>query len=482
MLGLSPQELLQELKPVFYPRSIAIIGASPKSQNAGSGWVFGLVASGFSGGIYPVNPRGGEMFGLKVYPSLASIPAPVDYVIVSIPREAVPGLLDECIAKKIRAIHFFTAGYSELGDTTSNKMENELMQKARRGDFHIIGPNCIGNFCTESKIPLSPMAFMSEIGTVSFISQSGGMGAKLAESGIARGLKFNKGINFGNGIDLDGIDFLRYMGADPKTSIIGAYFEGARNGRQLLNTMREVSKVKPIVVLKGGRTEVGAAAAKSHTGSLASPVAIWSAAVKQSGVIEVRTIEELTDTLLIFQQLGSWLGKNIAIAGGLADGGGGISVTAGDICSEVGLTIPQLSSQTKEKLTKLLGLVGSILHNPVDVSQAGSSPPILEEAFSIILADPTIDMLIVQEDMGILLRQLDKGSVETVNNSLVKLKDTYNKPVVIVLPPGLNEPERLQTEHKLAQDSIPIFPTMERAARAILRLSRYSQFRATLRN
>ncbi len=474
MLELSPTELLQELKPIFYPESIAIVGVSTSRPNAASGWVSGLVHAGFLGSIYPVNPRGGEMLGLKIYPNLTAIPGHVDYAIISIPRQIVPRILEECAAKKVKFAHFFTAGYSELGDTTSRSLEIEMIQKARQGGFHIIGPNGAGSYCPESKIPYAPTGLMGESGTVSFLTQSGGIGNTFIGSGIARGIKFSKGISFGNGVDLDGTDLLRYLGADPKTSIIGAYFEGAGNGRQLLNAMREVSKAKPIVMLKGGRTEVGSTVVKSHTGSLAVSSAIWSTALKQAGAIEVRTIEELVDTLLIFQQLGRWHGRNIAIASGFAGGGGGIAVAAGDICSEAGLTVPQLSSQTLEKLTKILGLVGSILHNPVDVSQADSKPATLEEAFEAILSDPVIDMLIIQEDIGILLVQSTKEDVDTINSSLINLKNKYNKPIVIVMPPSINEPERLQTEHQLAQGSIPVFPSMERAARAISRLSQYS--------
>ena len=193
MLNLSAQELLQELKPVFYPQSIAVIGASPKNWNAGSGWVQGLVAAGFRGNIYPVNPRGGEMLGLKIYANLMAIPGNVDYVLVAIPREAVPSLLDECAAKRVKVVHFFTAGYGELGDATGRRLEEGMVQKARQGGFHIIGPNCIGNYCPESRVPLGAEGLLGEKGTVGFLSQSGGIAGKLAEIGIGRGIARGKG-------------------------------------------------------------------------------------------------------------------------------------------------------------------------------------------------------------------------------------------------------------------------------------------------
>jgi len=478
----SQKELLQKFKPIFYPESIAIVGASQDTRKAGYGWTRALVDAGFSGNIYPVNPNGNELLGLKGYPSLTAIPGTVDYVIVTIPRNAVPDLLDDCAAKKVKAVHLFTAGFSEIGDDAGHGLEKELARKAQQGGFRIIGPNCIGAYCPGHKIPYGPGKITSESGTVSFVSQSGGVGGKLVELGAARGIKYNKGISFGNGIDLDGVDFLEYMAADPNTSVIGAYLEGSHDGRYLFNIMKEVTKIKPLIVWKGGRTDVGAAAAKSHTGSLASSTTMWSAALKQAGVIEVYSLEELADSLLIFQQLQRWQGEGIAVIGGLADGGGGISVASGDICAELGLIIPPLSLPTRQQLGNLLGQVGSILGNPVDVSQGGGKLSTLKESFKVILADPAIEFLVVQEDMGILLDFMSWENVEAINNILIDIRTRQNKPIVVVLAPGLSETERLRAEYILSQASIPVFPTMRRAAKAIANLSRYSRFQAAIKS
>ena len=474
MIELSQKELLHEFKSIFHPESIAVVGASQDKRKVGYGWVKGLIDAGFSGNIYPVNPRGGKLLGLEIYPSLTAIPKTVDYVIVVIPREVVPGLLDDCAAKKVKAVHFFTAGFSETGETSGHKLEEELIRRAQQGGFRIIGPNCIGTYCPESKIPYGPGGTIGESGPVGLVSQSGGIGNKLVELGVARGIKYSKAISFGNAIDLDSVDFLEYMAADPKTSVIGAYLEGSRDGRRLFSAMKDAARVKPLIVWKAGRTEVGAAAAMSHTGSLTSSAATWSAALKQAGAIEVYNLEELADSLLIFQQLERWQGKGVAIVGGLADGGGGISVSASDICAELGLNIPPLSPSTRQQLTGLLGQVGSILHNPVDISQGGGKPSILQEAIRLILADSAIDLVLVQEDMGILLEYMPWEEVEAMNDILIDFRTKQDKPIVTALPPGLSETQRLQIECKLSQASIPVFPTMERAAKAIINLSRYS--------
>jgi len=471
------KELIREFEPIFYPKSIAVVGISQNIFKVGSLWLKAVVDAGFKGAIYPVHPRGGEFLDLKVYTSIKEIPGIVDYVIVSIPREAVPELLDDC-AHKVKAIHFFTAGFGEAGDITGRKLEEELIRKARQGGFRIIGPNCIGVYSPEVRVPYGPSGRVGEVGSVGFISQSGGIWEKLFELGLARGIKYSKGISFGNGIDLDSPDYMGYMAADPRVSVIGAYLEGAKNGRRLFATMKDTSRLKPLVVWKAGRTDAGAAAAASHTGSLASSAHIWSAALRQAGAIEVQDVEELTDTLLIFQQLGSLnaKGTSIAVVGGLADGGGGISVSASDACAELGLDIPALSSETRRKLTNLLGQVGSILHNPVDVSQSGSNRSTIKEATGLVLADPSIDLVIVQIDAGILLKYFPWELVESIFTTFIELRSECEKPIVIVSPPGTEETRRIDMERKLAGAFIPVFPTMKRAAKAIINLNRYSRF------
>jgi acyl-CoA synthetase (NDP forming) len=475
---LTNEELIREFDPIFYPKSIAVVGVSQNIFKVGSVWLKALVDAGFRGAIYPIHPRGGEFLGLKVYTSIKEIPEVVDYVIVSIPREAVPELLDDC-AHRVKAIHFFTAGFSEAGDVTGRKLEKEIISKAQRGGFRIIGPNCIGVYSPEAGVPYGPSGRIGEVGSVGFISQSGGIGEKLLELGIARGIKYSKGISFGNGVDLDSHDYMEYMVADPRVSVIGAYLEGTRDGQRLFTVMKDAAKLKPLIVWKAGRTDVGAAAAASHTGSLASSASIWSAALRQSGAIEVQDVEELTDTLLIFQQLGRLpvKGNGIAVVGGLADGGGGISVSASDACAELGLKIPLLSSETRRKLTDLIGRVGSILRNPVDVSQSGSNRSVIKEATGLVLVDSSIDLVIVQIDAGILLKYLPWELVESIFTVFIELRAEQGKPIVVVSPPGAFEAQRIEMEQQLARAYIPVFPAMKRAARAIINLSRYSRFR-----
>jgi acyl-CoA synthetase (NDP forming) len=477
-----PQELIQKFQPIFYPKSIAVVGVSKNVFKVGSLWFKAILDMGFTGPLYPVNPHGGELLGHKVYPNLRSIPGKVDYTVVSIPRDKVPELLDDATAKGVKAVHFFTAGFSEASDAYGLELENNLVEKARKGGFRVVGINCLGAHSIEGGLPYGPAGRKGKLGSVSFITQSGGIGEKLTELGTARSIYFNKGISFGNGIDLDGPDYLEYLAVDPKTEIIGAYFEGTRNGNQLVEAITEAARAKPLVVWKAGRTDVGAAAAKSHTGSLAASPAVWSALIKQAGAVEVHNIEDLSDALLIFQMLhrpqGKLHGSGIAVIGGMADGGGGISVSGSDACADAGLNIPSLTKETRDKLAEVIGQVGSILRNPVDVSQTGSNPARIRQAVEIVLDDSNIDLLLVQQDIGVLLRYLPFEAAQTVNNIFIDLKNKQHKPLVLVLPPGTHETERIQLEQELAQASIPVFPSMERAARAINHFTQYWQRRS----
>ena len=249
-----------------------------------------MLDNNFPGKLYLINQNGGEILGQKVYKSLLDVPEPIDLVSIHIPRDNVLNIIDDCAAKNVPVIHIFAAGFSESGDHTGFELEDKLLQKAKEKGIHIIGPNSAGIYCPASKIPLGATGMMGENGTIGLICQSGSIAAKLVEVGIARNINYSKGISIGNVIRPDSPDFLEYMADDPETTIIGVYIEGTRNSRRLLNVMKKVTSRKPVIVWKGGRTETGASAAASHTGSIATSATNWSVALKQVGVIEVQSL------------------------------------------------------------------------------------------------------------------------------------------------------------------------------------------------
>jgi acyl-CoA synthetase (NDP forming) len=471
------QEKLREFEPVFYPKSIAVVGVSLKKYNNGTAYLRALLDNDFKGKVYPVNPSGGNLFGLKVYPDIISIPYPVDYVYVAIPRQHVLDLLDDCAAKGVKVVHFFTAGFSETGEEQGTKLEDEIVKKARENGFRIIGPNSVGVYSPAINMPCAAAGLLGEAGSTALVAQSGSLTLRILQSAIVYGLRLSKAVSFGNGADLDSTDFLEYLAVDPETKVISAYIEGLKNGRRFLQVVEDISKRKPIIIWKGGKTEAGNITAASHTGALASPSFLWTAALKQTGAIEVNTIEELVDTLLAFQQFPLLESHGIAIVSGLIDGGGGQSVSAADTCITLGLEVPSFSDEARIQLEALLGRVGSILHNPLDVSQARGNIEVICRAIEIALADPHIDLVIIQENMDLLLRLLPWEAIERLGDMLIELCGTYRKSIAVILQPGLSESERLTFTRKLSAAQIAVFPTLERTARAIANMRRYSDYR-----
>jgi acyl-CoA synthetase (NDP forming) len=459
---------------VFYPKSIAVVGASPNPVKFGNRYLEGLINAGYKGKLYPVNPSGGEILGLKAYPTVKDIPDPVEYVIVSIPAQCVLDVLDDCGAKGVKVVQFFTAGFSETGEEEGRRLETEMVKKAKEGGFRIIGPNCIGVYSPAHLMPYGPMPTLGEVGTVAFISQSGGHAGRIIEIGLRRGVRFSKVVSFGNGSDLDSVDYLEYLTVDPDTRIIGAYLEGMRQGRRFLQLAKEISKTKPMIIWKGGRTEAGAEAAASHTASLAISDTIWSAVLNQAGVIRVDSLEELADTLLTFQHFPPFLGDNVAIVAGLAGGGGGESVSSTDACASVGLNVPPFTEETRSKLKPILPPAGCILRNPLDMGGVGGILEVLEKTMDIVVSDPRIDLVIVNEHIDQLALWLPKETLEAMNDIFIRFRRV--KPLVIVSPPGLASDDRMELERKLSAAQVTVYPSLDRAAKAIANMNWHYRF------
>ena len=475
-------DLLEQFQPIFFPRSVAIVGASPDQTKIGTRFLQHYLNAGFKGRVYAVNPCGGRILGVEAYPRVSAIPDAVDLVIVAIPRQFTLDLIEDCARKGVKAVQMFTAGFSELGEEESRQLEAALLQRAREAGIRLIGPNCIGVYSPAHNMPVETTGVLGEPGSVAFICQSGGFTEAVAEAGAVRGLRFSKVVSFGNGNDLGSVDFLEYLSVDPDTSIIGAYLEGVKEGRRLWQLAKDISRTKPLVIYKGGQTEAGAEAAASHTAALAGSDEVWAAALKQAGAIKVQSIEELTDTLLAFQDLPPVAGRGVAIIGQLGGGGGGISVSATDICVRYGFAVPEFSAQTKARLKAILPPVGYILRNPVDLSLGGNDPRVVGEALRLIAAEPGIDLIMVNERVSFHLAFVSRETVHSVNEALIEFRKRSAKPLVVVSPPGQAEEERRVVEGRLSRAGIPSFPTLERAVRALVNVTSYWRFRAEMEN
>ena len=471
------KDKLKQFEAIFNPRSIAIVGAS-SGRKIGGLAVRYLKLAGYKGKIFPVNPREKEILGLKAYPSVSEIPDPVDYVIVMVPAAAVLGVIDDCAAKGVKVVQLFTAGFSETGEEKPTRLERGMVAQARRAGIRLIGPNCVGISVPSKLIPVETTGVIGQPGDIAILAQSGGHTETLADMGLSRGIRFSKLISFGNACDLNAIDFLEYLKEDPETRIIALYLEGITNGRQLFELLAEISSIKPVVVLKGGRTEAGKEMAMSHTGSMAGSAAVWTAAIRQAGAIEVSTLEEMADTLMALQYLPPITGNRIAIVSQLGGGAGGAGVLAADICTSLGLELPPFTGEIKERLKSIVIAPGSILRNPLDLSLVGRQPALLQKVLEILASLPDINLIMLNQRPTFLLALVSKAELQAINDVLVDYQRSNKKPLVVISPPGgIYEKERVEVERRLTQAGIPVYPSFERVTKAVTNIIGYWRFR-----
>jgi len=276
-------DILEQLRPLFYPQSVAVVGVSQDTWKPGSTMLRALLRFGFSGRLYPISARGGDLMGLEVYPSVESLPETVDLAFLFVPAQALPSVVRECREKGVKAIVAFTGGFAETGTEAGKALEAELRSEFD-GSFRMVGPNCLGVYSPAGSVTQHPgEGYPRESGDVAFIAQSGGLSEDFARAAPNFGFFSSKVISFGNALDVNEADLLEYMGADPETKVIGMYVEGARDGRRFANVLRRVAARNRLWVWKGGITSEGAAAASSHTGALAGNRAVWGCRTPTGG-------------------------------------------------------------------------------------------------------------------------------------------------------------------------------------------------------
>jgi acyl-CoA synthetase (NDP forming) len=453
---------MKDLNSVFWPRSIAIVGV-PRGFEPGRVFLRGLLDQGFSGEIFPVNPKADFIDGLRVYPSLKAVSAEIDQVIIVVPAQAVMPVLEECGQKKVKAVVIYTSGFAETGGEEGRRREEEVQQIARKMGFHVIGPNCMGIYHPQNHMAFFP-GMPREMGKVGMISQSGSLTILLSRLAEPRGVRFSKMISSGNECDLNSSDFLEFLGDDPETEVIGAYLEGVKNGPAFLRALRETSRNKPVVIWKAGRTPGGAKAASSHTGSLAGSTMAWEALKGQGGVLMAKNPEEFMDLLSVCYYLPKKVGKRLAIL----SGPGGPAVSAADACEEYGLQVAQLQAQTRAELKAILPKTGTSANNPVDLGLASVfEVDLYGRAAACVGLDPGVDALIFQ-GRGV-TPELDIKYATL----LVQAQQKIRKPFLVVSLGGMYLEE--QSVNALIKAGIPVYPSAERAIWAYANLYRYGE-------
>lgn len=472
-----PKNSEHPLEYIFHPESIAVIGASPDPNSPGLLFLLPFVEGGFKGGLYPVGRNSAEVLGLKTYKSLLDIPGRVDYVMVAIPAAATPQLMRECAQKKVKAVAFFTGGFTEAGTEEGAKLEKELVELARQGNFRIIGPNCLGMYIPSSRISFTLDAPF-ESGSFGFFSQSGGHTASIIRMGTARGLFFSKAISYGNGSDLNELDFLDYFGADSNTRVIGCYQEGAKHGRSFFKLLKNVTKEKPVIVMKGGFTEAGRRAIKSHTASLATEKGVWDSMLRQAKAVGVSSISQLVDAALAFTFLPPGRKTKIGVVGW----GGGASVQASDDLEKYGLHLPPLSPDIMEKLQPF-NTAGSIIGNPIDSLLIFADLKAVKEMIKIVASSDQLDLLLLHVGLGATSDyafESRRGQLDPIIDAYLAAAQEIKKPVVMVvhsLPFASSWAAAFQIQEKCSRLGIPFYFSLDDAGRALSLFNLYWSYR-----
>lgn len=468
-----------ELEFIFHPRSIAIAGVSAKEGAGfgGGGFVSALQDIGFRGPIYLIHPSADAIRGLKCYKRLTDIPDGVDYVISSVNARFVPALLEDCIAKGVRVLHLFTAGFTETGDVERAKMEQAVVARARQAGIRIIGPNCMGIYAPESRLAMM-QGQIPEAGPVGMVSQSGMNAGEFVRYALPRGIRASKVISFGNGADLKAADFFDYLADDEKTEIIVAYLEGIQDGPRLAQAIRKAGAAKPVAILKSGRTEAGSRAANSHTASLAGSLQVFDGLCKQAGVLRVESLEQLVDAAVTFRFVRKLAGPNVVVVGG----GGGASVLAADDLDAAGLKVPALLPETQEALAKVTHEAGTSIRNPIDTTSLWE-----EEGFEATLQPcataPNVDVLLYHTGFGggPSMRQVNwRERVQAQAETLGKVQRESGKPVVVAIRPSTSEDafhQALEFQELCWKNGLATYPSIARAAKALAGLLEWQGMR-----
>ena len=466
-----------ELDYVFHPSSVAVVGAST-SANQGNDFFRFMLGHPFKGALHPINPNAEEIEGVSCFPSVEDVPGPVDYVISAIPATRALQLVDQCARKGVKVIHFYTARMKETGSEEGILLEDELLRRARRAGIRLIGPNCMGMYYPKEGLTFKP-GFPTESGPVAAISQSGGNSAQIVNLAAARGVRFSKVLSYGNATDLDESDLLDYLAEDPETEIVAAYMEGVKDGRRFFDVLRRTARAKPVIILKGGRTQAGAKAIASHTASLASSGEVWEAMCRQAGALSVSSMDELIDMMVTFRFMRPAQGVQV----GLGGGGGGMSVQSADAFEEAGLRVIPLPPDIQEELKARDPVNWEWIGNPIDVSILGAGPFNFRDILQLIADHPDFDMLVCGIDEQFNLnRPEDVPRAKQTVDMFVEVSRQTSKPMAVVLGADLPKDEWKQQavgefRETCVQAGLPVFPTTGRAARAIRRFVDYHRRR-----
>ncbi len=470
---------LENLRRAFFPRSVAVIG---DKKAGGYMWLramANLKTKLYSVQIDPNEIAGIEAMGVENHKSLAEITEPIDYAVSAVPRQVAPRILRDCIANRVGSIGFFTSGFSETGEELGIRLERELREVALDSPIALVGPNCMGLANPALGMRNYPEGKVGEPGDVCFISQSGTHTINFCVQAGARGVRIHLAASIGNVLVHEAADYIDLMAADSATRVIGMYIEGVRDGRRFFESLRAAAARHPVVVWKGGVTQAGARATFSHTGSLATDAALWSALVAQAGAVAAGSLDAAIDAIELFSRGRRVAGRRM----GLVATTGGQSVVITDTFSAAGLEIPALSDASYEELKTFFNVIGGSYRNPLDAGGtigSGLHPGGLDRILAILDRDPKIDSIVLEIGTGFRAARWATHEDElcALLDKIAEFAAKSAKPFAIVMHPG-HLPAIVARASELARErGLVTFETFERAAAAFAAAAVYDERRA----
>jgi len=379
--------MTSSLRPFFEPRGVAIIGASSKPDKLSYGILKNLLSYGYEGAVYPVNPRADTILGLTCYADISAVPDPLDLAVIVLTSGAIPSVLEACGRRGIQAVTVISGGFREVGKE-GERLEEEVLRIAKERGIRMIGPNCVGTMNMITGLNTTFINGMPDKGGIGFISQSGALGGGVVSHIVGKGIGFSHLLSLGNEADVDETDMIEYLSQDKHTHVIAVYVEGIRDGEKFLRVCRSVTSMKPVVILKAGRSEEGARAVSSHTGTLAGSHTAYSAAFKQAGAIEVFSVRDLLNVSMALDWQNIPQGNRVAII----TNSGGPAALASDSLAENHVSLAAISKPSQFLLREKLNPAAQV-KNPVDML-GGANADEYAHALDVCLKDEGVDMVL----------------------------------------------------------------------------------------
>lgn len=458
---------LASLQPILQPRAVAVVGASRKESSLGRRVFDRLLAGGFRGAVYPVNPAIAELCGRRCYAAARDLPSGVDLAVIAVPREAVLAAVDDCAAAGVKGLVVISAGFAETGND-GRALELELVEKVRGYGMRMVGPNCMGVLNTKDSVRLNASfaECLPPTGRVAVASQSGGLSLAILELAARRRIGLSTFVSLGNKADVSGNDLLLYGENDPSTSVILLYLESFGNPRRFAHRARRISGKKPIIVVKAGRTPAGTRAATSHTAGLAASEVAVDGLFRQTGVIRADTIDEMFDVAALLDSQPLPQGRRVAIL----TNSGGPGILAADACSAAGLSVGELSETTRSALSNCLPEVRSVA-NPIDMV-ASAGPREYRRSLETLLAAEEVDAVMV---IYTTIDPQQRGEILTgIRDGIIagRQLEQANKPVLLCTLAAASA-ESLRA----GDETVPAYAFPEQAARALGKTATYAAWR-----